>query len=83
MNYSTGIMLGNDKHMCEEYAVQQEEHTGAGGVFKIQNCSVHLPQNCFQTDCNQAWLTGRQTSISCGGFRGDGDVGWMLPVKTD
>lgn len=43
MNYSTDIMLGNDpnnffwsqhKHMCEEYAVQQEEHTGAGGVFK-------------------------------------------------
>lgn len=45
MNYSTGIMLGNDpnrffwsqhKHMCEEYAEQQEQHTGAGGVFKIK-----------------------------------------------
>lgn len=57
----TNFFWSQHKHMCEEYAVQQEQHTGAGGVFKIQNCSFHLPQNCF-SDRLQPSLADRQTN---------------------
>lgn len=78
------IFSGDNTSTCVRSMLCNRKSTQVLEVYLRPKIAVSIFHRIvFQTDCNQAWLTGRQTSMSCGGFRGDGDVGWMLSVKTD